>query len=204
MRLIKANISQVTTYLEASIAVQRRVADACASQIVQASEVVAAALKAGNKVLLCGNGGSAADCQHIAAELVSRLTSEVERRALPAIALTTDTSLITAYANDYGFGGIFERQIEALGRSGDVLIAISTSGRSENVRRAVTAAKGMGMSTICLTGQDGPLEHEVDQAVAIPARDTQHVQEALLPVEHLICSLVESALFGSRDAEEVT
>jgi D-sedoheptulose 7-phosphate isomerase len=115
--------------------------------------------------------------------------------------LTTDTSFITAHGNDFGFGGIFERQIEALGRSDDVLVAISTSGRSENVRRAVTAAKARGIYTLCLTGAGGPLEHEADHAIVIPAQDTQHVQEALLPVEHLICLLVETELFGTGQAD---
>ncbi len=158
------------------------------------------ALKAGNKVLLCGNGGSAADCQHMATELVGRLSREIERPAMAAIALTTDTSLLTAHANDHGFDGVFERQIEALGRPGDILVAISTSGRSENVRRAVRTARAMGIGTIGLMGNDGPLEHEVEHAVVIPDRDTQHIQEALLPVEHLLCSLVERALFGPPKA----
>jgi phosphoheptose isomerase len=198
--MMEGRLEQITAYLEASIAVQERVADSCAAQILAVSEVVAASVKSGNKVLLCGNGGSAADCQHIAAELVSRLSRNVERPAMAAIALTTDTSFLTAYGNDYGFGGVFERQVEALGRSGDVLITISTSGRSENVRRAARTAKAKDIVTVALCG-GGPLADEVDYAVVIPETDTQRVQEALLPVEHLVCMLVEQAVFGRQDSE---
>ena len=193
-----ADLEQIASYLGASMAVQRRVADSCARQIINASDAMAAALKAGNKVLLCGNGGSAADCQHMASELVSGLSPDAERPALAAIALTTDTSFLTAYANDHGFEGVFERQVEAQGRAGDVLVVISTSGRSENVRRAVRAAKAKGIATVGVVGEGGPLAKEVGIAVVIPDRDTQHVQEAMLPVEHLICSLVERAVFGHQ------
>jgi D-sedoheptulose 7-phosphate isomerase len=193
---MEARLKEISGYLNASIAVQGRVADSCATQILAASDAMVLAFNSGNKVLLCGNGGSAADCQHIAAELLLRLTRAVERPALAAVALTTDTSFLTAHGNDYGFDGVFERQVEALGRPGDVLVAISTSGRSENVRRAVRAAKKQGMVTIGLMGADGPLAGDVLFAVVIPDRDTQHIQEALLPVEHLICLLVERAMFG--------
>jgi phosphoheptose isomerase len=196
-----AQLEYIAGYLDASIAVQRRVVDSCAAQILAVSDALAAGLREGYKVLLCGNGGSAADCQHMAAELVSRLSHEMTRPGLAALALTTDTSLLTAYSNDYGFEGVFERQVEALGRPGDAVVAISTSGRSENVRRAVRAARAKGMVTIGLIGGNGPLADEVDYAVVIPDRDTQHVQEALLPVEHLICLLVERALFASDPAE---
>jgi phosphoheptose isomerase len=195
-----ARLKQISGYLDASIAVQRLVADACATQILAASEAAASALKAGNKLLLCGNGGSAADCQHMAAELVSRITRDVERPGLAAVALTTDTSFLTAYGNDFGFDGVFQRQVDALGRPGDVLVAISTSGRSENVRRAVRAAKSKGIVTIGLMGESGPLAQDVELAVVIPDRHTQHVQEALLPIEHIICLLVEQAMFGDRKA----
>jgi D-sedoheptulose 7-phosphate isomerase len=192
-----AGLKQIATYFDASIAVQRRVADSCAEQILGASNAMATALKAGNKILLCGNGGSAADCQHFAAELVSGMSRNVKRPALAAIALTTDTSFLTAHANDRGFDGIFERQIEALGRSGDILVAISTSGRSENVRRAASAARALTIGTIGLIGFDAPLAQEVEYAIVIPDRNTQHIQEAFLAVEHLLCTLVEQALFGA-------
>jgi D-sedoheptulose 7-phosphate isomerase len=191
-------LEEITGYLEASVALQSRISETCATQILAACDALAAAFKNGNKVLLCGNGGSAADCQHIAAELVSRLSREGERPGLPALALTTDTSLLTAYSNDYGFEGVFERQVRTLGHSGDALIAISTSGRSENVRRAVAAARALDIHTVALVGDDSPLAQEVDCAIVIPSRDTQHIQEAMLPIEHLICLLVERALFGSQ------
>jgi D-sedoheptulose 7-phosphate isomerase len=189
-------LDQIAAYLDAVITLQHRIADSCDRQIVAASDVMTATFKGGKKVLLCGNGGSAADCQHMAAELVSRLSRDRERPGLPALALTTDTSLLTAYGNDFGFGGVFERQVDALGFTGDALVAISTSGGSENVRRAVRVAKTKGMSTIALTGEGGALALEVDIAIVIPSRNTQHIQEALLPVEHLLCWLVEQAVFG--------
>jgi len=189
-------LRHIGAYLDATIALQHQIAASCANQIVTASDVLADSFKAGNKVLLCGNGGSAADCQHMAAELVSRLSREVKRPGLPALALTTDTSFLTAYGNDFGFGGVFERQVETLGRSGDALVAISTSGSSENVRRAVQAAKVKGIATVGLAGEGGSLAREVDCAIVIPSRNTQHIQEALLPIEHLLCWLVEQTLFG--------
>src|SRR5215207_8538246 len=126
----------VRAQLQASANAKARAADACANDIVQAAALIADAVTAGGKILLCGNGGSAADCQHMAAEFVSRLTADFARPAIAAIALTTDTSFLTAYANDVDFEGVFARQVEALGRSGDVLIGISTSGNSKNVLRA--------------------------------------------------------------------
>src|SRR2546428_6842690 len=175
-------LKTIDDYLNVSVTLQQQVGAQCGAQILAASTAIASALQAGNKVLFCGNGGSAADCQHMATELVSRLSSAVERPGLPALALTTDTSFLTAYSNDYGFDGVFERQVDTLGRAGDALVAISTTGRSENVRRAVRKARATGMGTIGLVGEDGPLAHEVDHAIVVPGRDTQHIQEALLPI----------------------
>lgn len=188
-------VGQAVAYLNDSAALQRRTGEACADQVVHAANIIAKAMGSGRKLLLCGNGGSAADCQHVAAEFVSRLTREVVRPALPAIALTTDTSFLTAYANDCDFEGVFMRQVEALGTPGDVLLGISTSGSSKNVRRAVQTAREMGLSTIALIGEGGSLASEVDCAIVIPSGDTQHIQEAMLPVEHFICHLVERILF---------
>jgi phosphoheptose isomerase len=196
---MQAELDEITRWLEEAADLQRKVSTVCNVQIVAAAEAIASALKGGNKLLLCGNGGSAADCQHVAAELVNRLSKEAERSPLAAVALTTDTSVLTAYANDYGFDGVFARQVEALGRPGDVLLAISTSGRSENVRRAVDKARQLGMVSVGLLGEGGPLTDQVDTAIVIPSRDTQHVQEAMLPVEHLICRLVERAVAGAAD-----
>jgi phosphoheptose isomerase/UTP-glucose-1-phosphate uridylyltransferase len=181
--------------LWASSEVQQATASQAAGSILAAADMIASAFRAGSKVLLCGNGGSAADSQHMAAEFVSVLTKDFQRPGLPAIALTTDTSFLTAFANDLGFEGIFERQLRALGRAGDVLIGISTSGNSPNVRRAVEAAREMGVRSIGLLGEGGPLVDLVDCAVVVPSRHTQHIQESLLPVEHTICHLVEDALF---------
>lgn len=163
-----------------------------------AAELIAQAFRDQGKLLLCGNGGSAADCQHMAAEFVSRLTKSFERPGLPAIALTTDSSFLTAYANDCGFDGVFERQVQALGRPGDVVLGISTSGNSPNVVRAVRCARASGLRSIALTGEGGLLGSLADVAIAVPTADTQHIQEAHLAIEHLICALVERELFPSQ------
>jgi len=186
-------------YLEQSLDVQRRGFAACLEQVVRAADVVAQSLRGGGRVLLCGNGGSAADCQHIATEFVCRLSKQLDRPAMSALALTTDTSVLTAFSNDSGFEGVFARQVEAHGRRGDVLIAISTSGKSANVMRAVETAKNRGMITVGLLGEGGTLTRQVDHAIVVPDADTQHVQETLLPLEHLLCDLVETALYGTLD-----
>ena len=183
-------------YLERSLAVQRQSHVASLDALTRAADAVVKAFREGGKLLLCGNGGSAADCQHIATELVCRLSRDLDRPAMPALALTTDTSVLTAYANDVGFEAVFARQVEAHGRKGDVLIAISTSGSSPNVLRAVQEAKQRGLTTIGLTGEGGRLAGEVDIAVVVPDTNTQHIQESLLPLEHLLCDLVETALHG--------
>ena len=172
-----------------------RVRQALAGQVeavVAAAIVVREALAAGHKVLLCGNGGSAADAQHIAAELVGRFV--VERRGLPAIALTTDTSALTAIANDYGYEAVFSRQVEALGRPGDVLIAITTSGRSKNVVAAVAVARELGMKVVGLTGAAGEeFVRGCDAGIAVPSRDTARIQEGHITIGHVLCELVDAA-----------
>lgn len=178
-----------------SAALAQRMSAEGAEAILTAAKRITEAFRAGGKLLLCGNGGSAADCQHMATELVSRLSRERERPGLSAIALTTDTSFLTAYSNDSGFEGVFERQVEAHGRRGDALIAISTSGNSQNLIRAVRRARAMGMITIGLLGEGGALTGLVDCPVVVPSRDTQRIQEVLLCVEHILCDLTESALF---------
>jgi len=171
-----------------------RTADACAADIEKAAALIAHAFKAGGKLLICGNGGSAADAQHLAAEFVSRLTLDFERPGLPAIALTTDTSVLTAYANDFDFEGVFARQVQALGRRGDVLLAISTSGSSRNVIRAAKDARTRGMRVIALIGDSGPLADEADLSIRVPVTATAQIQECHLAVEHVICHLVERLL----------
>jgi D-sedoheptulose 7-phosphate isomerase len=162
-------------------------------QILDCAEIIFEALAKGNKILICGNGGSAADAQHIAAELVGRY--ETERVALPAIALTTDTSALTALANDYSFEKIFARQIEALARPDDVLIAISTSGNSPNVVSAVMSARSKGCKVIGLTGADGKkLASLCDGCILIPARRTARIQEAHITIGHIWCEIIDERL----------
>ena len=160
------------------------------SHIYTASIITTEALKNGHKILLCGNGGSAADAQHIAAELSGRYKSE--RRGLAGIALTTDTSVLTAVGNDYGFDRIFDRQVEALAREGDVLIGISTSGHSKNVVRALSLARNMGCRTIGLSGRDGGVMNEFcDINIVVPSDDTPRIQEMHIMIGHIICQAID-------------
>ena len=189
---------KIETHLLQSAEIKRQTAVSCAGSIAKAADVIAEAFLSGRKLLLCGNGGSAADCQHMAAEFVSRFSKDLDRRALPAIALTTDTSFLTAFGNDRGFEGVFERQVEALGNAGDVLIGISTSGNSVNVVQAIGAAGKRNIRTIALTGNGGRLASLADVAIAVPSGDTQYIQETHLAVEHILCELVESVLFRDQ------
>lgn len=184
--------------LHQSAEIKRQTAEQCIESILTAAELMSDTFRSGGKVLLCGNGGSAADCQHLAAEFVSRFAKDLERPALPAVALTTDTSFLTAFSNDCGFEGVFERQVQALGRAGDLLIAISTSGNSANVIRAVKLAIKTNMRTIALTGNSGRLAGMVHVAISVPSADTQRIQETHLAIEHVLCELVESTLFHKR------
>lgn len=184
-----------------SIEVKEAVAEHCTLEIARAAEILIECLRTGGKILLCGNGGSAADCQHIAAEFTSVLTQEFVRPGLPAIALTTDTSFITANANDFGFEGIFERQVQALGRSGDAVIGISTSGNSKNVVCALQYARENGIKTVALTGAGGgQLASIADAIVKIPSDNTQFIQEAHIAVGHILCALAELGLFNHSPA----
>lgn len=165
--------------------------------IERAAKRVVDALRAGNKLLLMGNGGSAADAQHWAAEWVIRLNSAIKRPALPVLALSTDTSVLTAGANDIGYENVFARQVEAHARRGDVVILISTSGRSENLLRAVEVARDRGAGTIGVLGKGGgPLAELCDVAVVVPSDDTQHIQEMHEIIGHLLCGISEEALYG--------
>jgi len=193
---------QVETHLRESAEVKRQLASQCGGQVLDAADLIADAFRNGNKLLLCGNGGSAADCQHMAAEFTSRLTMDYARPGLPAIALTTDSSFLTAYANDFEFSGVFARQVQALGKPGDVLIGISTSGNSKNVVRAVEAARDKNMTVITLTGEAGRLKGLADVALCVPSNRTQFIQESHLALEHIVCYLVERALFGENGLTE--
>ena len=166
----------------------------CIEDILSASEVLINAIKNGKKVLWCGNGGSAADSQHMSTELMGGLRDH-DRPPIPSIALTTDSSFLTAWSNDTDFNTIFSRQIEAIGGSGDVLIAISTSGNSSNIIEAVNMAEKMNMRIIILTGKTGgKLNGRKDIMIKIPSDDTQRIQEGHLLTEHILCEMLESSL----------
>jgi D-sedoheptulose 7-phosphate isomerase len=174
----------------------RRVETECLEEILSAAELLVDSLRAGGKILVCGNGGSAADAQHLATEFVSTLTIDNRRPSIPAIALTTDSSLLTAIANDFGIEGVFARQVESLGRDGDVLIAISTSGNSVNVIRAAEQARAQGLGVVALTGESGgALAPAADVAIRVPSLVTAHIQEAHLAIEQLLALLVERDLY---------
>ena len=164
--------------------------------IAEIARIIAGALRAGGKVLAFGNGGSAADAQHFVGELVGRYY--LERRALPAVALTTNTASLTAIANDYGFDRVFEREVEALGRAGDVAVGISTSGRSPNVLAGLRRARELGLSTVGMTGDDpGPMAAETDACLSVPSSDTPRIQEAHITAIHIVCEWVEKEMAGS-------
>lgn len=177
---------------ETKLAIQKE----CMNDIPSAVDLLVKAFKDGKKLLLCGNGGSAADCQHIATELMIRLSHDVKRPALPAIALTTDTSNLTAGGNDIGFENVFARNVEGLGVEGDVLLAISTSGNSANVIKAVEKAKSKKMKVIgFLGGSGGKLKSLVDLPIVIPSNNVQRIQEGHITVAHIILELVERELY---------
>jgi D-sedoheptulose 7-phosphate isomerase len=187
----------VQKQLSQSIETMRKVLEdpAIHDAVVRAGEITAKAMRDGRKLMVCGNGGSAADSQHLVAEFVSRLT--VDRPALRAVALTTDTSILTAIGNDYSYDNVFERQVEALGNSGDVLLAISTSGNSKNCVKALKLARQMGIHTVSYTGNNGGAMAEIsDINVIIPSNVTMNIQEAHLALEHILCMVVERCYFG--------
>lgn len=184
-------------HLLRSVAVKEAVAENCTAEIAEAASILIECLKSDGKILLCGNGGSAGDCQHIAAEFTSVLSQDFPRPGLAAIALTTDTSFITANANDFGFEGIFERQVQALGRPGDVVVGISTSGNSKNVVCALKYAREHGIKTVALTGGGGGQMADIaDVAVKVPSKDTQMIQESHISIGHILCALVELGVFN--------
>ncbi len=177
-----------------SIDVKTKILENCVNDIESASEVLIKAVKDGKKILWCGNGGSAADAQHMAAELMGGLRSH-DRPAIASLALTTDTSFITAWSNDTDYETIFSRQIEAIGNKGDVLIAISTSGNSKNIIRAIETAKEKRIRVIVLTGKSGGnMANSGNINICIPSDDTQRIQEGHLMVEHILCESVESSI----------
>ena len=189
--LLRAKLAESIATLQAVLA-----DEALAEALQHAAQVTSDAMKAGNKLLVAGNGGSAADAQHLAAEFVCRLTTD--RPAMAAIALTTDTSILTAMANDHSYESVFERQVEALGRPGDVFLGISTSGNSRNLLRALQISRRKGLKTIAFTGnRGGSMAGHCDINVIVPSEVTMHIQESHLALEHVFCTLVERMYFGA-------
>jgi len=191
--------SKINNYLDGHRQAIEVLATQMPDKIVQAVELLTSTLKGGGKILLMGNGGSAADAQHFAAEMVGRFL--LERKALPAIALSTDTSILTAVGNDYGYDEVFKRQVEALASPGDVVVGISTSGNSRNVSLALAAAAESGCATMALLGRDGgAIAAQVDLPLTVPVKHTPHIQECHLTLIHMLCDLVECELFAGTDA----
>lgn len=190
--------TNITAMFQASIETKQRSQAVLVQDIAKAAQLMIKALKAGNKILSCGNGGSAADAQHFSSELLNRF--EMERPALPAIALTTDTSTLTSIANDYAYNRVFAKQIEALGQQGDILLAISTSGNSANVSEAITAARAKGISTIAFTGRDGgSIAKQLsanDVEIRVPSDITARIQEVHLLIIHCLCDQIDQQLFA--------
>jgi D-sedoheptulose 7-phosphate isomerase len=190
-------LPHVQAHLRESIRVKEAFLEGQSQAIVAMGQAMAAAFAAGRTLLIAGNGGSAADAQHMATELVVRLSSSFEREALPAISLSTDSSLITACANDYGYDRIFSRQVDAIGRSGDVFLGITTSGNSENIIRAVNIAKKKGLLTAILTGNTGGQIHgAADFEVLVPSDVTAHIQECHITAAHILCDIIERCYCG--------
>jgi len=184
---------RIRKIFEESIQTKQKTLELNEDFILQAVEEITNAIKQNKKILFFGNGGSAADSQHIAAEFIGRFKKD--RKALAAIALTTDTSILTAVGNDYGFEAVFARQVEGLAQKGDIVFAFSTSGNSKNVLKAVKQARKMGVKTISLTGcQGGQLAKLTDISIIVPSSDTARIQEAHLCTAHAICELVENAI----------
>jgi len=180
--------------LLAGVALREQASRDLAAPLAAAAGLIADAIKAGGKLLICGNGGSAADAQHYATELVARLYQR-ERPAMAAVALTTDTSALTALANDYGFEKVFSRQVEALGRAGDVLLGLSTSGNSPNVVEAIAQARSLGMKVVSFTGAGGKMAALSDVVLSVPSQNTMRIQEIHLALGHTLCKLIEEMVF---------
>ncbi len=165
------------------------------NSILEATKSISHAFMTGNKVLICGNGGSAADSQHFAAEFVNAFSRDLDRKALPALALSTDTSILTSIANDFQFENVFSRQVEAYGQPGDILITLTTSGASKNCLAAIKMAKSLGLTTIAFTRSGGQVASLAEISIEVPSENTQHIQECHMLAYHVITELVEDTLF---------
>jgi len=192
----KDKISLIQKEIQASVELKERVKEELAEKIIEVAKALAECINNGGKILLCGNGGSAADAQHFAGELVVRLTSDYTRTALPAITISSDSFILTACANDFGFEQVFSRQVEALGKPEDVLVCISTSGNSPNLIKAAQKAKEKKMKTVGLLGGDGgELKKFTDLSLIVPSHATPRIQETHICVCHILCELIEKELF---------
>jgi D-sedoheptulose 7-phosphate isomerase len=182
--------------LKESSEIKLKVLEICYDDIIKISDIIVDCIRKGNKLLFCGNGGSAADCQHLATEFMVRLSHDVKRPAIGAIALTTDSSNITAGGNDIGFENIFARNVEGIGNKGDVLIGISTSGNSENIILAVKKAKEKGIISVGLLGKTGgKLKSECDYSVCVPSENIQRIQESHITIGHILCEITEREIY---------
>ncbi len=192
-------LSRLQAAVDESISLKKRFVAAQGDAVVAAAQMLAGVFKAGGKVLLFGNGGSAADAQHLAAEFVNRF--QVERPPLSALALTTDTSILTAVANDYDFLQVFAKQVRALGRPGDLALGLSTSGNSPNVVEGLKAARELGLKTLALSGRDGgPVAQAAELALIVPSRNTARIQEVHITIGHVLCDLVDFLLYPEKFA----
>lgn len=193
------NINYIKDYIGNSISVKKSIlaSEELSSKISNVADKIVEVFNRGNKVILAGNGGSAGDAQHIAAEFVSRFF--YDRPGLPAMALTTDSSMLTAIGNDYGFKKLFSRQVQAQGKDGDLFIGISTSGNSPNILAAVDMAKSKEIYTVALCGESGVLKSEVDFAICVPSTSTPFIQESHIMIGHIICAIVEKTIFPLED-----
>jgi len=186
------SIKPITSILDEGLAVRQKLVSACAEKTQKAAEMIAASLTKNGKLMICGNGGSAADAQHLATEFVATLDHKNPSPALAAIALTTDSSFLTAWSNDFGFDSVFSRQIDALGKPNDVLLAISTSGNSKNIIKAAELAKNKKINVIALTGETGgKLTDFADITLAVPSSNTIYIQECHIALGHAMTAYVE-------------
>jgi D-sedoheptulose 7-phosphate isomerase len=182
--------------LKESAETKLKIIELCKEDVLKAADEIIKTFKSGGKLMFCGNGGSAADCQHLATEFVIRLSHDIERPALPALALTTDTSNLTAGGNDIGFENVFARSVEGLGREGDLLIAISTSGNSKNVIKAIEKAKSKKIRSIALLGgKGGKIKDIADFKIIIPSYNVQRIQEGHITIGHILCEIAEREMY---------
>ena len=192
------HLEYIKNQFRESAEVKNLMAENLSEEVDEIAVKVVEALKKGKKIFWCGNGGSAADSQHLSTELISRL--RFNRPAIPSIALTTDTSFLTAHTNDFDFDDIFSRQIEALGQAGDVLIGISTSGNSKNILKAIKTAKSKEILTIVFSGKNGgTMKNIANFSLIVPSHETQRIQEGHITIGHIICDLIEKSLYGNNN-----